>query len=136
MSIEFQVVPEHQAIIIRVGGYVKSAEVRDMRTRTVELAKETGYPYFIMDIGELKLIEHSGSFAVFELGNEFRDSDFPLRSKTAVIMPNDPEALKQVEFLHTVELNRGRGSLRYVDTVEQAYSWFLGDPVEPEPPVS
>lgn len=39
-------------------------------------------------------------------------------------MPTDEKAHDQVEFLHTVEINRGRGILNYVKTIDEAFSWF------------
>jgi hypothetical protein len=39
-------------------------------------------------------------------------------------MPEDPAAREQVELLHTVEINRGRGVLSYFESVDEALSRF------------
>jgi hypothetical protein len=39
-------------------------------------------------------------------------------------MPEDESAHEQVELLHAVEINRGRGIISYVDSSEEAFSWF------------
>ena len=39
-------------------------------------------------------------------------------------MPESETARKQAELLHTIEINRGRGVMDYVDTREEAFSWF------------
>ena len=44
--------------------------------------------------------------------------------KAAVLMPDNPTAREQVEFLHTVEINRGRGVINYVETFDEAFSRF------------
>ena len=39
-------------------------------------------------------------------------------------MTEDPAARAQAELLHTVEVNRGRGVLSYVESRDEAISWF------------
>jgi len=129
MSTEFTLLPEHEAVLIKIEGQVSAADIVAMRVRTVELATETSYHNFIMDISEMMPIEGGSTFAAYELGNNFRKSGFPYQTRTAVIMPSDPAALEQAEFLHTVENNRGRGAMCYVESIDEATFWFRSTPV-------
>jgi hypothetical protein len=95
-----------------------------MRARTVELTNETGFHNYLVDMRGLRSIANGDTFATFDLGDRFRDVGISFRTRTAVIMPADPDACRQAEFLHTVELNRGRGDLLYVDTEAEARDWF------------
>ena len=45
-------------------------------------------------------------------------------SNTAVLMPVNEMAHEQVDLLHAIEVNRGRGLLSYVETIDEAHSWF------------
>jgi hypothetical protein len=124
MGIEFSLMKDHEAVVIKADGHVDVTEMMDMRRRSVEIAEETAYSSFIVDISDLLSIENGSTFAAYDLGERFRDSGFSYESKTAVIMPTDPDAKKQAEFLHTVEINRGRGAMKYVDTIDAALYWF------------
>jgi hypothetical protein len=124
MSISFTTLPEFGTIRITATGHIDSAEVNAMRTRTMELAEKTGFDNYIVDLRGLQSIAQGDIFSAYELGDRFRETGLPFRTRTAVIMPFDPAARQQAEFLHTVEVNRGRGDLRYVDDEEEANAWF------------
>ncbi len=124
MEIEFSILNEHQAIAIEVAGRLVAEDVREMRRRTVEIAEQTGYRNFIVDIRKLLSIEDGSAFIAYDLGEQFKESGFSVWNNTAVLMPEDPAAREQAEFLHTVEINRGRGVLSYVESVDDAFSWF------------
>lgn len=124
MPTTFQILDEHQVLVIQLDGHVSVSEVTGMRARTVEIAKESDIHQFIVDISGLLSVENGNTFATFELGKSFRPTGFPLETKTAVIMPTTPKARQQAEFLHTVEINRGRGELKYVESVDDALFWF------------
>ena len=124
MRIEFSVLDERQVIAIEVEGRVTSADVQAVRRRSVEIAQETGHHNFIVDLRRLVSIEDGSTLTAYELGEQFKDSGFSVWNNTAVLMPEDPAARKQAEFMHTVEVNRGRGILSYVETFDEAFTWF------------
>ena len=124
MSIAFSMVDENRAVLIRIEGHVSEPEIVRMRARSSALALDSNCSSFIMDISGLELIEKGDALAVYELGEKFQRSGFPYTTRTAVIMPVNPVAREQVEFLHTVEINRGRGVMKYVDDIDQALEWF------------
>ena len=124
MEIEISILDEQRAVAIEVSGCVSAEEVREMRRRTVELADQTGFRNFIVDIRKLLSIEDGSAFVAYDLGEQFKESGFSVWNNTAVLMPEDPAAREQAEFLHTVEINRGRGVLSYVESVDEALSWF------------
>ena len=124
MDIQFSILTEQQAVVIEVAGRLSADDVREMRRRTVELAEQTGYRNFIVDTRKLLAIEDGSTLVAYDLGEQFKDSGFSVWNNTAVLMPDDPAAREQMEFLHTVEINRGRGVLSYVESVDEALSWF------------
>ena len=124
MKIEFSVLNEHKAVAIDIEGELTSDDVSEMRRNAVELAKQTGYSNFIVDIRHLTAIDDGSVSAAYDLGEQFNDTGFSVWNNTAVLMPRDPTAREQAEFLHTVEVNRGRGVLSYVESYEEAFSWF------------
>ncbi len=124
MSAKFSVREEHQAVVITVGGEVSQADIDAMRARTVAIVKEMGIRHFVMDVSDLISIERRSTFAAYALGDEFRSIGFPLDAKTAVVMPTNADARKQIAFMHTVEINRGRGPLQEVDSVSDGLLWL------------
>jgi len=124
MKIEFSILDINKAVAIDVEGHLTTDDVHDMRRRAVELAEQTGHRNFIVDIRRLLSIDQGSTSATFDLGDQFNDSGFSVWNNTAVLMPEDPEARRQAEFLHTVEINRGRGVLCYVESFDEAFSWF------------
>jgi hypothetical protein len=124
MKIEFSVLDEHKAVAIEIEGCLTSEDVRSMRRQAVEIAGQTGHSNFIVDIRRLVSIDDGSAFAAYELGDQFKDSGFSVWTNTAVLMPEDPAAREQTEFLHTVEVNRGRGILSYVESYDEAFAWF------------
>jgi hypothetical protein len=124
MKIEFSVLDERKAVATEIEGHLTTRDVQDMRRRTVELAEQTGYRNYIVDIRHLLSIDDGSAFSAYELGEQFKDIGFFVWTNTAVLMPEDPAAREQAEFLHTVEVNRGRGILSYVESYEEAFTWF------------
>jgi hypothetical protein len=124
MKIEFSVLDDHQAVAIEVEGRVSVEGVQKMRRRSVEIAEETGYRNFIVDLRRLVSIDDGSTLTTYDLGEEFKSSGFSVWNNTAVLMPEDPVAREQAEFMHTVEVNRGRGLLSYVESYDEAYAWF------------
>jgi len=123
MSTQFSILNEHEAILISMTGHVSEEDINEMRLRTTEIAAETGFSRFVMDIEDVLSIAEGSPFAVFELGSKFRSSSFPLQTQTAVIMPTDAKAREQAELMHTVQVNRGRGRLQYVDSLDDGLAW-------------
>jgi len=123
MSTQFSILNEHEAILISMTGHVSEEDINEMRQRTTEIAAETGFSRFVMDIEDVLSIAEGSPFAVFELGSKFRSSGFPLQTQTAVIMPTDAKAREQAELMHTVQVNRGRGRLQYVDSLDDGLAW-------------
>ena len=124
MNIEFSILSQQKAVAITANGHVTATEVQDMRRRTVELAGQTGYRNFIVDIRKLLSIADGSDLSALDLGEQFKDSGFSVWNNTAVLMPEDPAARAQAELLHTVEVNRGRGILSYVESFDEAFTWF------------
>jgi len=120
METLFTVLPEQRTVLIEVSGQMDVPAVTAMRRRTVELQQETNFRRFIMDIRRLSPIEEGSTFEVHELGERFSDTGFSHDNKTAVIMPANQAAKRQIEFLHMVEINRGRGQMRYVGSIDEA----------------
>ncbi|HEY5643594.1 MAG TPA: hypothetical protein VIS31_12050 [Woeseiaceae bacterium] len=109
-------------MLIEVSGHLNSADIASMRRRTVELQQQTRR--YIMDVRRLEKIEEGSTFEVHEIGERFSDVGFSALNKTAVIMPQNPAARRQIEFLHTVEINRGRGAMKYVQSIDEAFTWL------------
>lgn len=124
MQIEFSVLEEHRAVAIVVDGRVTIEGVQQMRRRSVEIEQETGYHNFIVDLRRLVSIGNGSTLTAYELGEDFKNSGFSVWTNTAVLLPEDPAAREQAEFMHTVEVNRGRGILSYVESYDEAYDWF------------
>ena len=124
MPIKISVLDDQKAICIDVDGYITSREVHDMRQRSVELVAETGCSNFIVDLRRLQSIEGGRTYIILDLAESFSDAHLTVWSNTAVLMPEDESAHEQVELLHAVEINRGRGIINYVDSSEEAFSWF------------
>lgn len=124
MKIEYSVQDEHRTVLIQVEGHVTVKDVQGVRRRSVELAEETGHSNFIVDLRGLVSIDDGSTVTAYELGDRFKDSGLSVWTNTAVLMPEDPAARKQAEFMHSVEVNRGRGLLSYVESYDEAYEWF------------
>ena len=124
MGIEFRLNEEEKTILIMAVGDISSYEMKEMRQRTVELLNETGLENYVVDLSALTSVVEHDTLTTYELGKLFQEIDFPLSAKTAVVLPLDEDVRQQVKFLHTVEVNRMRGPLKYVSSYEEALAWF------------
>jgi hypothetical protein len=124
VSIEFSVLNEPKAVSIIAAGHVTAEDVQAMRRRSVELTDQTGYRNFIVDMRDLLWIADGTESSIYDLGEQFKESGFSVWNNTAVLMPKDPAARAQAELLHTVEVNRGRSILSYVESFDEAFKWF------------
>jgi hypothetical protein len=124
MSTEFTVNKEDDVILITIINTVSVEELKWIRSKTIELLNETGIKNYIVDLSAVTSILEQKTISMYQLGKEFQEIKFPYNTKTAVILPTDDEAREQAKFLHTVEINRMRGPLRYVSSYEEALGWF------------
>jgi hypothetical protein len=124
MTTEFSVLDDKRTIVITSEGDVDAAELAQLRQRSAELIEETGFTDFIVDIRDVTSIESGKTFAIVEVGESYSDFRITVWSNTAVLLPVDDVAREQVELMHTVEVNRGRGVINYVDSFDEAFSWF------------
>lgn len=124
MAIKFSILDQKKVIVIEATGDVDTDQVKGMRERSVELVSDTGYTDFIVDLRGLDSLDRGRIFDIYDLGDSFSDYHFTVWSNTAVLMPADETAQEQVELLHTVEINRGRGVINYVESFDEAFSWF------------
>ena len=124
MSIEFIVKANEGHILIQASGSISTADIKEMRIKTVELLNETGIKNYVVDLSKLISIEELSTYTTYMLGKEFKNIKFPLSTKTAVILPVEEATREQVKFMHIVEINRMRGPLEYVTSYEEALEWF------------
>ena len=96
-----------------------------MRLKTVKLLNETGIKNYLVDMVAVTSTPEQKTIETYEMGKKIQEIAFQFITKIAVILPADAEAREQAEFLYTVELNRVRGSLKYVASYEEALDWFV-----------
>lgn len=124
MGIDFTVNENDDTILIQASNTISTEEIRWMRSQTVDLLEKTGIKNYVVDLAKVSSIGEQSTHITYKLGKEFKRINFPLSTKTAVILPEDQSARKQAEFLHTVEINRMRGPLKYVSSYQEALEWF------------
>lgn len=105
-------------------GIVDADQVEAMRRDCVALFEETGATDVIVDMREMESLRNAEPGAIVDLGNSFKNHNFTVWSNTAVLMPLDPSAYQQMELMLAIEVNRGRGLMNYVETIDEAFSWF------------
>ncbi len=124
MAIEFSILHDKRAVLIEAGGDIEGSQVEQLRRRAAEIIGETGYTDFIIDFRNVTSLEQGKVGRIVELGEKFSDSRITVWSNTAMLMPSDEAAFRQVELMHTIQINRGRGVLSYVESHDEAFSWF------------
>ena len=124
MATEFSVLDNKRTIVITSEGSVDAAELAGLRQRSAELIEETGYTDFIVDIRNVTSIEQGKTFAIVEVGESYSDFRITVWSNTAVLLPEDESVREQIDLMCTIEINRGRGVINYVNSFEEAFSWF------------
>ena len=124
MTIEFSILEKERAVLIKIDGAVDAGQVEQMRQQSVKSVSETGITNFIVDMRGLDSLLDGRTTAIVDLASDFKDLGFTVWSNTAVLMPVNERAREQVDLLHAIEVNRGRGLLSYVETIDEAHSWF------------
>ena len=124
MPIKISVLDDKKAILVEVDGDITASEVHEMRQRCVKLVDEKGIANFVVDFRKLRSLAGGRTSAILDLGTSFSEIHLTVWSNTAVLMPEDESAFEQVDLLYAVEINRGRGIINYVESLEEAFSWF------------
>ena len=124
MAIEYSILDEKRAILVRIDGAVQSDQLQEMRRSAVDLTARTGFTDFIFDMREMESLENGDPAAIVDLGNAFKGHNISVWTNTAFLMPVDKRAYEQVELLLQIEINSGRGVLDYVESLEEAFVWF------------
>jgi hypothetical protein len=124
VPIKISVIDDQKAIFVEVDGDITASEVHEMRQRSVELVDEKGYSNFIVNLRKLQSLEGGRTYAILDLGTSFSEAHLTVWSNTAVLMPENESAHEQVELLYAIEISRGRGIINYVESIDEAFSWF------------
>jgi len=124
MSIEFTSNKEDEVILITLSGTISAEDINGMRRKTIELLNETGIKNYVVDMTAVTSMLEQKTTETYQMGKKFKEIVFPYSTKTAVILPRDDEARTLATFLHTVEINRVRGPMKYVSSYEEALDWF------------
>lgn len=124
MAVKFSVLEDKKAVLIEAGGAMVAEDILQLRKRAADLIAETGFMNFIIDLRNLESLERGRSSAIFDLGQSFSYANISVWTNTAVLMPLNQDANEQIELLFTVQINRGRGIINYVENFEEAHSWF------------
>lgn len=124
MPIKISFLDDQKAIFVEVDGHITASEVHEMRKHSVKLVDEKGIANFIVDFRRLQSIEEGRASAILDLGTSFSEIHLTVWSNTAVLMPEDESAFEQVDLLYAVEINRGRGIINYVESLDEAFGWF------------
>lgn len=124
MSVEFTILPEDDVVVITLTGVIGAEQIMSMRSRSMQVLIDTGIQNYYVDLHSLVSLADGKTLELFALGERFAGTKFPYTTRTAVRLPHEPQAREQAEFMHTVELNRGRGAMRYVDSLPEAIAWF------------
>lgn len=125
MSITFTVNKNEKVIIVELSDAISIEEFSEMRLKTVKLLNETGIKNYLVDMVAVTSTPEQKAIVTYEMGKKIQEIEFQFITKIAVILPADVKAPKPAEFLHTVELNRVRSSLKYVASYEEALDWFV-----------
>lgn len=105
-------------------GIVDADQIEAMRRDCVALFEETGVTDVIVDMREMESLKNAEPGAIVDLGNDFKKHNITVWSNTAVLMPISPRAYRQMELMLAIEVNRGRGVMNDVETLDEAFSWF------------
>jgi hypothetical protein len=124
LAIKFSILEKKRAVLIKIDGTVDAEQAEQMRQQSVNIVAETGIKNFIVDMRGLESLLDGQTTAIVDLASDFKDHGFTVWSNTAVLMPVNEMAHEQVDLLHAIEVNRGRGLLSYVETIDEAHSWF------------
>lgn len=124
MAIETAILEKERVVLVTIDGIVDADQIEAMRRECVAYFEETGIEDVIVDMRELESLKNAEPGAIVDLGSSFKNHNITVWSNTAVLMPLNPSAYEQIELMLTIELNRGRGLMNYVESIDEAISWF------------
>jgi hypothetical protein len=118
---------EQKALVrIRVYGPAPHQEHEAARIEAVRLCSEHGCKRLLVDLRDLTTEKIVTTLSCFDFGTECQDVALPESTRSAIVMPTDSEALKDVTFTINVALNRGV-IIRSFQSVPEAEAWLLGN---------
>jgi hypothetical protein len=110
-------------VLLRASGLVTHEEHEAARRQAAQLCRENECSKIMADLQELDT-EKSSTLDCFDYGKSLAQEKIPLSTRIAIVLPTDPDSIKDIQFVTIVAENRGRGTLQF-KTVEEAKQWLL-----------
>ena len=124
MSIQFEVRDDRETVVVTASGHIAPSQVAEMRQQLVAVSEKTGFRNYLFDTRGVLSLDNGNTSSIADMGYKWSEVGFSVWNNTAVLLPHDDSAREQVRLLHTIEINRGRGVIQYVDSIDDAYGWF------------
>ncbi len=124
MPIELSLSDSDRIAVLTLAGRIDIPDIQWMRTETMNVVRRTGITDWVVDLRDVTEIVGQQVGKLYEVGDNFRDLEFPMSTRTAIIEPTHESAREDARLIHLVETNRGRAPMKYVDSIEEARAWF------------
>jgi hypothetical protein len=127
MPIDVTFREDDETVIVRGYDNVTEDEMYAMRAEFRRLLDENTVSQALVDGRKITSLMDGNTTTIYKVGSDFAVSGNPQTLRTAIVLPTDPHARRDLEFLDTVEANRGRQDTKLFDDMESAWAWLLGN---------
>ena len=125
---------EDQGIVqVVVRGAAPREEHLAARAAAARLCQDRQCPRLLVDLRELETEGMITMVGCYDFGSNYSRPDrIPAEIRVAHLLPGDPKASKDVEFMTALALNQG-ATIRNFESPEDACAWLLAPPPKEEP---
>jgi len=122
---------EDQGIVrVAVWGSAAREEHHAARAEAGRLLRERDSQLLLVDLHDLETEGVISMIGCFDFGSSYlQPGRIPAEARVAHVLPKDPKAAKDVEFLTAVAANQG-ATIRNFESREDACAWLLTPPKE------
>jgi hypothetical protein len=113
MPIDVTFREDDETIIVRGYDNVTEDEMYAMRAEFRRLLDENTVSQALVDGRKITSFMDGNTTTIYKAGSDYAVSGNPQTLRTAIVLPANPQARRDLEFLDTVEANRGRQDTKF-----------------------
>ena len=125
MPFEYHVHNDEGIVEFRFSGDVSYDELLDYRETAKRVTQELDLPRRMVDARQATSFAGGSTLNIYKFARSMNDPDYTSTLNVAIVLPEDPQVVQDLEFLRNVELNRSIGAITLFKDYQEAWAFLM-----------
>lgn len=125
MPFKYHVHDDEGIVEFIFSGDVSFEEMMDYRETAKRLTQELNLPRRMVDARRATSFAGGSTLNIYKFARSINDPDYTSTLNVAIVLPEDPQVVQDLEFLRNVELNRSIGAITLFKDYQEAWKFLI-----------